>query len=373
MLRYLTAGESHGKALVAILEGMPAGLKIEEDFINTELSRRQRGYGRGKRMEIEQDRIEIISGLRKSKTIGSPIALLIKNRDYSIERLNSLTKPRPGHADLAGALKYGFDDVRNVLERASARETAVRVAVGASCKILLDEFGIEVMSHVLCIGGIEAHLFGISLEELKRRSRRSPVGCADENAAKLMMKRIETMRERGDSLGGTFEVIAKNVPPGLGTYAQSDLRLDSRIAGALVSIHGVKGAEIGNALIGARVPGSQFHDEIFYRKGKGFYRKTNNAGGIEGGVSNGEIILARAFMKPISTLSSPLSSVDIKTKKQFKASVERHDICAVPAAGVIGEAVLAFEIAKAMREKFAGDSVLEMKRNYHGYLRQLAK
>ncbi len=342
MLRFLSAGESHGEALVGILEGMPAGLKIDVSDINKDLKRRQEGYGRGKRMQIEHDYAKILSGLMKGATIGSPIAMLIENKDFSIDKLPAVKNPRPGHADLAGILKYGFKDARCVLERASARETAVRVGIGAICKILLAELDIKILSRVLMIGGAKSE--------------------------KSMKEKIDEARKSKDTLGGIFEVIAKGVPAGLGSCAHYDRRLDASLAEAIMSMPAIKAVEIGNAIECAGKQGSKVHDEIFYSKEKNIYRKTNNAGGIEGGMSNGEDIIVRGYMKPISTLMDGLNTIDIDTKKQVKASTERSDVCAVPAAGVVGEAVLAFVIAKVFLEKFGGDSVAEVKRNYKGYI-----
>ena len=342
MLRFLTAGESHGEALTGILEGMPSGLKIDTGDINKDLERRQEGYGRGARMQIESDQVKILSGLMKGETIGSPIAIFIENKDFSIDKLPAVKNPRPGHADMTGILKYGFKDARCVLERASARETAARVGIGAICKILLAEFNINILSRVLMIGGVKSE--------------------------KLMKEKIDEVAKSKNTLGGIFEVIIKGVPPGLGSYAHWDRRLDAGIAQAIMSIPAVKAVEIGNAIECSAKLGSEVHDEIFYSKEKGIYRKTNNAGGVEGGMSNGEDIIAAGYMKPISTLMSGLNTIDIDTKKQVKASTERSDVCAVSAAGVVGEAVLAFVIARAFLEKFGGDSIVEIKRNYKGYI-----
>ncbi|MCM8795398.1 MAG: chorismate synthase [Candidatus Omnitrophica bacterium] len=347
MLRYLSAGESHGKAILAILEGMPAGLKVEVARINQELRRRQSGFGRGKRMEMEKDRVEILSGLKAAKTLGSPIALLIKNKDFKIEQLPKVNSPRPGHADLAGALKYGFTDIRNVLERASARSTVATVAIGAVCKIFLDEFRIKISSRVLTVGG-----------ETKRRA---------------MQKKIKEAILKKDTVGGIFEVVAKGVPCGLGSYVHPDRRLDSRLAKEIIAIPGIKAIEIGLGFGYAKSFGSEVHDEIFYNKTKGYFRKTNNAGGIEGGVSNGEDIIIRACMKPISTLLNPLKSVNILSKKPHPASVERSDICVVEAAGVIAESCLAFCIAEAILEKFGADTLSEIKHAYQFYLQRIKK
>ncbi len=345
MLRYLTAGESHGKALVAVLEGMPAGLKIDSARINLELKRRQQGIGRGKRMQIEEDKAEILSGLKKGITLGSPLALLIKNKDSSIEKLPKLICPRPGHADLAGLLKYGFTDARNVLERASARETASRVGIGAICKIFLEEFKLRISSKVLSIGGESTHL--------------------------EMIKKINQAIDNKDTLGGIFEVIVKDAPCGLGSYVQADRRLDGRIAQAVMSIPGVKGVDIGMGFGYADKFGSAAHDAIYYAKDKGYFHKTNNAGGIEGGISNGEDIIIRACMKPISTLLEPLDSVNIITKKPVKASIQRSDICVVQSAGVIGESVCAYVLADTFLEKFGSDSLSDIRDNYYNYLKRL--
>lgn len=396
MLRYLTGGESHGSCITAILEGIPAGLRINKELIDEELRRRQSGYGRGKRMKIEADEVEVISGLRGGETLGSPLTLLIKNKDWENWRVlmdpfsplenpekedksvhsvtGKLTRPRPGHADLAGAIKYNHRDLRNTLERSSARETAARVAVGAIAKILLKEFGIEVISQVVEIGKIKAHTADLTVEKIRRQRDKSKLSCPDRTAEKLMIEEIEKAEKAGDSLGGVFEVMATNIPVGLGSHVHWDEKLDGRLAQALMSIQAIKGVEIGLGFETARRPGSKVHDEIFYQeqrvKGEkqGFYRKTNNAGGIEGGITNGELVIIRAAMKPIPTLKTPLRSVDLITKESVEAAVERADICAVPAAAVVGEAVVAFDIAKAMQEKFGGDSLGEMKRNYETYM-----
>ena len=373
MLRYLTSGESHGKCMLTILDGVPAGLRVDKRAIDTELSRRMLGFGRGKRMSIESDTVEILSGLRRSETIGSPIALMVKNVDQSIDKLPIVLEPRPGHADLVGALKYDLKDVRSVLERASARETVARVGVGAVCKLLLAEFGIRIASHVTMIGGVESKAKGLGFSQIVTMAERSPLRCADPHASGLMCKAIEDAMNEGDTLGGIFEVRIDGVPPGLGSYAQWDRRIDARLAGAVMSIQAVKGVSFGIGFEAARRSGSMIHDEIFYAKKQGFFRKTNNAGGIEGGMTNGEEIILQAVMKPISTLKKPLASVNIRTKKPIKATVERSDVCAVPAAGVIGEGACAIELANAMIEKFGGDSLGEMKRNYKGYLEQIKK
>jgi len=384
MLRYLTAGESHGRCLIGIIEGIPSGLTIFENDINKELNRRQRGFGRGRRMEIEEDRVEILSGIRWGKTLGSPIALMVQNRDWpNWEKAMSVspdfkgsslpvTRPRPGHADLSGAIKYGHKDMRDVLERASARETAMRVAIGAIAKKLLEEFGIKIISHVIEIGGVKADIMvhgfkGLSIEDIEAMADASDVRCADPSASKRMIDKIKEAMDNGDSLGGIFEIIVSRPPAGLGSHIQWDKRMDGRLARAIMSIHAIKGVEIGIGFEASRRFGSEVHDEIFYN-GSRFYRKTNNAGGIEGGMSNGEDIVLRAVMKPIPTLRRPLRSVDFITKEPFEASYERSDVCAVPSAGIIGEAMVALELADAMIEKFGGDSIEEMKRNYEGYI-----
>ncbi|MDH4227429.1 MAG: chorismate synthase [Deltaproteobacteria bacterium] len=395
MLRYLTSGESHGKCLVATIEGMPSGLSLSASDVNADLARRQGGYGRGGRQKIEKDTVEYISGVRHGSTLGSPLAMLIENRDWAnwSEKMASgpvkgaveaVTKPRPGHADLAGAMKYFFTDVRNVLERSSARETAARVAVGAVAKKLLKEFGIEVYSYVTSIGGVECSWKKLSSrpDALHEAAEGSEVRCPDAAASKKMIGRIDEVRKAGDSLGGTFEVVITGAPPGLGSHVHWDRKLDAMLAMALMSIQAIKGVQVGMGFKAALTPGSRVHDEIMYRKaqkkrgwwpaGKAFFRPTNNAGGIEGGMSNGEDIRVSAAMKPIPTLYKPLRSVDMITKKPYEASIERSDICAVPAASVVAEAVSAFTIAAAFVEKFGGDSVKELSRNYEGYLKQLS-
>ncbi len=383
MLRFLTAGESHGELLMGVIEGVPAGLLIRVTDIDRDLARRQAGYGRGNRMKIEKDSVKIYTGVRWGRTLGSPIGLMIRNKDWENWRdkmspdtmfLNSadpVTRPRPGHADLAGVLKYNMSDIRNILERSSARETAMRVAVGSVAKRLLEEFGIDVVSHVLSIGGVTTKVPKISVQELKKRIETSELRCADPEAEKRMKRKIDEARQSGDSLGGVIEIVVTGVPAGLGSHAQWDRKLDGKLAAALMSIQAIKGVEVGAGFGTANRPGSMVHDEIFWSKKEGFYRKTNMAGGIEGGISNGEPILLRAAMKPIPTLMKPLRSVDIASKKPFKASVERSDVCAVPAAGVVAEAAVAFEIASAMIEKFGGDSIDEMRRNHHWYTRYL--
>ena len=383
MLRYLTAGESHGELLMGIIEGMPAGLLIRITDIDNDLARRQGGYGRGGRMKIEKDTVKIFSGVRWGKTLGGPIGLIVRNKDWDNWRakmspdpafLNTaepVTRPRPGHADLAGALKYGMTDIRNVLERSSARETAMRVAVGAVTKRLLDEFGITITSQVIAIGGVYARGEKMSLKEIRKRAEASELRCADNHAEKRMKLKIDEASRAGDSLGGIFEIIVSGAPVGLGSHVHWDRKLDGRLAAAIMSIQAMKGVEIGSGFGVANRPGSKVHDEIFWGPKGGFFRKTNHAGGIEGGMSNGEDIILRAAMKPIPTLMKPLRSVDMENKKPFKAAVERSDVCAVPAAAVVGEAVSAFEIASALIEKFGGDSLDEMKRNYEQYRKYL--
>ena len=373
MLRYLTSGESHGKCMLTILDGLPAGLLVDKRLIDAELSRRMFGYGRGKRMSIESDKVSILSGLRRNRTIGSPIALLIDNADQSIDRLPAVVNPRPGHADLAGALKYNTKDARDILERASARETAARVASGALAKIFLKEFGINVTSHVIRIGRIEAKTRGLGARQIETLASKSQVRCADPVATRLMLREIDEACASGDSLGGVFEIIISGAPAGLGSHAQWDRKMDARLAMALVSIQAIKAVSFGMGFAVASVRGSMVHDGIFFNGSKGFFRKTNNAGGIEGGMTNGEDIIIQAAMKPISTLRKPMSSVNMRTKKAVTASVERSDVCAVPAAGVVGEDVSALEVAGAFIEKFGGDSIVEMKRNFDGYIKQIRK
>ncbi len=372
MLRYLSAGESHGKCLSAIIEGLPSGLKLDEEFINGELKRRQAGYGRGPRSKgIENDKVEFLSGIRNSFTLGSPLALTIKNKDCSLDKLCAISKPRPGHADLAGALKYNQDDIRNILERASARETAIRTAVGAIAKTFLSHFQVGVVSHVIALGGVDAHTKGLQLEDIIRKAENSELRCADKTAEKLMKEEISKIEHEGDTLGGVFEVIISGVCPGVGSFTHYDRKLDAILAGALMSIQAIKGVEVGLGFEVAKKAGSRVHDEIFYNKKNGFFRKSNNAGGIEGGMSNGEPIIMRCAMKPIPTLKKALESVDIKSKEKFKAQVERSDITAVPAASVVAEAAVAFELARLFLEKFGGDSVGETTRNHKSYIEQI--
>ncbi len=380
MLRYLTAGESHGQALTSIVEGLPSGVPLTEDYINIQLARRQGGYGRGGRMQIEKDTARITAGVRGGLTTGGPVCLVVENRDWANwsetmspgtearigDRL--VTKPRPGHADLAGAIKYNHRDIRNVLERASARETAARVAAGTTGRALVEQFGIKITGHVIRIGKAAVPAGEPSPEEIREKSSRSELLCADPAAEEMMKQEIDRARKEGDSLGGVFEIVVTGLPVGLGSYAQYDRRLDGRLAQVVMSIQAVKGVEIGIGFKAGELPGSQVHDELFYDPARGFYRNTNRAGGLEGGITNGEPLVLRAVMKPIPTLYTPLRSVDLATKEPYEASIERSDICAVPAAAVVGEAVVAFEIARALVEKFGGDSLAEMKRNYDSYI-----
>jgi chorismate synthase len=371
MLRFLTSGESHGKCLVTILEGMVAGLEVKDEEIDFELARRQEGYGRGGRMTIEKDRVEILSGIRSHRTLGGPIALMVPNKDFKINELPVVKRPRPGHADLVGVLKYGRTDARDILERASARETTARVAVGAVCKIFLREFGVDVISHVVSIGGVTADTNRLSFDTLKKESMHSPMHCADKAATKKMMARVDDARQRKDTIGGIFEMVVKGLPVGLGSFVHYDRRLNAKLCAALMSIQAVKGVEVGLGFKVSEHLGREVHDEIFYDKKKGFYRKTNRAGGLEGGVTNGENLVLRAATKPYATLMSPLKSVNIQSKENEVATVERSDVTAVPACGVVGEAMIAFELANSFLEKFGGDSLTEVKRNYEGYLMQI--
>jgi chorismate synthase len=387
MLRYFTSGESHGEALVAFLSGLPAGLAVDQDFLDRDLWRRQQGYGRGGRMKIETDKAHILSGVHHGITIGSPIAVLLENKDWKNwqeslpvaegdpTKHKAVKSPRPGHADLAGALKYNFSEARYVLERASARESAARVAVGALAKLFLREFGIEVLSHVISVGSASLEN-EVSWEQIKTVANQNEIllSCADPDTEQRMKEEVDKVLRTGDSVGGVFEVVAHNVPPGLGTYAQWDERLDALLAAAVMSLQAVKAVEIGSGISAAASPGSRVHDEIGYEaksRYTKFSRAHNNAGGIEGGVSNGEEIRVRGYLKPISTLRRPLQSVDFATREPVKAAYERSDVCVVPAAGVAAEAMVALTLARAALEKFGGDSVLETKRNFEGYIEQL--
>jgi len=373
-MRYITAGESHGPQLTTIIEGVPAGLPLVADDINEELARRQKGYGRGRRMQIETDQVQIVSGVRHGETLGSPIALVVENRDFAHwtkimgaeplteqeekEMKRKVTKPRPGHADLNGAIKYGHRDMRNVLERSSARETTVRVAAGAVAKKVLAELGITVAGHVIEIGGVQAkEITYRSIEELKSITEASPVRCLDDEAGNQMMKAIDDAKANGDSIGGIVEVIVEGMPIGVGSYVHYDRKLDAKLAAAIMSINAFKGVEIGIGFEAAHRPGSEVHDEILWNEEHGYTRRTNNAGGLEGGMTTGMPIVVRGVMKPIPTLDKPLQSVDIDTKEPFTASIERSDSCAVPAASVVAEAVVAWELATALIEQFGLDRI----------------
>ncbi|GIN56543.1 chorismate synthase 1 [Lederbergia ruris] len=377
-MRYLTAGESHGPQLTTILEGVPAGLELTEEMINTELQRRQKGYGRGRRMQIEKDQIQITSGVRHGVTIGAPIALIVQNNDFKHWRKimgaapispeeqeevkRKITRPRPGHADLNGAIKYGHRDMRNVLERSSARETTVRVAAAAVAKRILAEVGVKVGGHVLEIGGIKAQKLHYStLEELQEKTEASPVRCLDEEAGEKMMQAIDDAKKQGDSIGGIVEVIVEGMPIGVGSHVQYDKKLEAKLAAAIMSINAFKGVEVGIGFEAAHRPGSQVHDEIQWTEEEGYTRRTNNAGGFEGGMTTGMPIVIRGVMKPIPTLYKPLESVDIDTKEPFKASIERSDSCAVPAASVVAEAVIAWELAVAVLDQFGHDRMDSLK------------
>ncbi len=385
MIRYLTAGESHGKGLTVILEGMPSGLQILPDAINKQLARRQGGYGRGGRMKIETDRVDITAGVRHGVTLGSPIALWVPNKDWQawnqemsaeeilgFESRKKVLCPRPGHADLSGGQKYQIRDLRNILERASARETTVRVAVGAVCREFLSTFHITIVGHVTCIGGVSISDNRPEWSEIEKLAEASPVRCIDSKVAEHMIQKIDDAKKRGDTVGGIFELAVLGLPVGLGSHVQWDRKLDGRLAQAILSIQAIKGVEFGLGFGEGMCFGSQAHDEIFYDKEKqNYFRKTNRSGGLEGGMTTGEPLVLRGVMKPIATLYSPLHSVSIDTKEDVEASVERSDTCAVPAAGVIAENVVAFEIARAFLEKFGGDSMVEIERNYRGYLEQV--
>ncbi|MGG0725225.1 chorismate synthase [Bacillus mycoides] len=373
-MRYITAGESHGPQLTTILEGVPAGLSLVANDINEELARRQKGYGRGRRMQIEKDQVQIVSGVRHGKTMGSPIALVVENRDFTHwtkvmgaeplteqeekEMKRQVTKPRPGHADLNGAIKYGHRDMRNVLERSSARETTVRVAAGAVAKKILAELGVQVAGHVVEIGGVQAeNITYNSIEELQSTTEVSPVRCLDEKAGKKMMQAIDDAKANGDSIGGIVEVVVEGMPIGVGSYVHYDRKLDAKLAAAIMSINAFKGVEIGIGFEAAHRPGSEVHDEILWDEVQGYRRKTNNAGGLEGGMTTGMPVVVRGVMKPIPTLYKPLQSIDIDTKEPFTASIERSDSCAVPVASVVAEAVVAWELATALIEQFGLDRI----------------
>jgi chorismate synthase len=383
-LRWSTAGESHGPELLAILEGIPAGLRLLAEDVDKDLARRQRGYGRGGRMKIETDRVRLNAGVRGGETLGGPIALAVTNRDFAnwAGRMgpepfaappDALTRPRPGHADLSGGLKYDRHDLRDILERASARETAARVAVGAVCRKLLGALGIDVFAHVVAIGRVEAAPSELSLEEIRSRSRASDLACADGAAEEAMRAAILETAHAGDTLGGVFEVIATGVPPGLGSHVQWDRKLDGRLAQALMCIHAIKGVEVGLGFEAARRRGSEVHDAIGYDPAaRAFTRPSNRAGGLEGGITNGMPVVCRAAMKPIATLKRALPSVDVRSKEIFEAAFERSDVCAVAAASVVGEAMVATTLAEALLEKFGGDSVRELTDNLAAYRRRLA-
>ena len=389
MLRFSTAGESHGEALVAQLSGLPAGLSVDLEFVNRELWRRQQGYGRGGRMKIERDSAHVLSGVRHGQTIGSPVAILLANNDWKnwIESLpvepgdpakhKRVASPRPGHADLAGAVKYNFPEARYVLERASARESAARVAVGALAKLLLRELGIEVLSHVIAVGSARLEK-PISWEAIRAVAEKDNIllSCGDPESEGRMKEQVDIALRTGDSVGGVFEVVAHGVPPGLGTYVNWDERLDTLLAGAVMSLQAVKAVEIGDAVEAAGSFGSAVHDEIGYERDRkdsftGFTRRSNHAGGLEGGVSNGEDIRIRGYLKPISTLRRPLESVDFASREPVKAAYERSDVCVVPAAGIAGESMGGLTLARCALEKFGGDSMLELRRNFEGYCQQL--
>lgn len=387
MLRFVTAGESHGETLVATLSGMPAGVPVDLDRINRDLWRRQQGYGRGGRMKIESDRAHVVSGVRHGNTIGSPIAVLLRNRDWknwtetlpvedyqgSDEHARPVNRPRPGHADLAGCIKYNYPEARYILERASARETAARVAMGGFAKLLLSEFGIEILSHVVAVGGVELQR-PATWEELRALATRDEVilNCIDPETEQRMKAAVDEAYATGDTRGGVFEVIVRGAPPGLGSHTSWNSKLDGRLAQAIVSMQAVKGAEIGSAALAAASPGSKVQDTIHYNKGqREFYRGSNRAGGLEGGITNGQDVVVRGYLKPISTLRRPLESVDLPTREPAMAAYERSDVAVVPAAGVIGEAMVALTVAGAFLEKFGGDSLGEIRRNYDGYLEQV--
>src|ERR1700687_3544848 len=386
MLKFTTAGESHGRALVAIVEGLPAGMPVDIEYINHELKRRQWGYGRGGRMKIEQDHVEILSGVRHGLTLGSPLSLMIENKDWANwpdlmasepreiapEKSRRVKRPRPGHADLPGGLKYDVRDLRNILERASARETAARVACGALAKQLLSQFGAEIRSHVIQLGGIPAKPLELTWETIAAISPDAPLSCAESVVQQSMIELIDQKRKEGDTLGGIFEVVARGIVPGLGSHTSWDLKLDGRLAQAVMSIPAVKAVAIGAGAEASSLPGSEVHDEIGYNdETKEFIRATNRAGALEGGVTKGEEVRVRGHLKPISTLRRALRSVDIDTKQEERAAFERSDITVVPAAGVIGEAMVALVLAHAMREKFGGDSLGEMKRTFEAYREKL--
>jgi chorismate synthase len=387
MLRFVTAGESHGQALVTWMSGLPAGVPVDLAFVDRELHRRQLGFGRGGRQRIEKDRADVLAGVRHGRTIGAPIAIRIENRDWpnwekalpvedvdgAEDARKTLTAPRPGHADLAGALKFNFHDARYVLERASARETAARVAAGALAKLLLREFGVKILSHTIGVGGVRLERRA-SWEEIEAvcENLESPLRCVDNQTEEKMKAQVDHALRAGDSVGGIFEVVARGLPPGLGSHAQWDEKLDGLLAQAMMSIQAVKGVEIGEGVAAASSPGSEVQDEISYAaKEKRFQRAANRAGGLEGGITNGEDVIVRGYLKPISTLRRSLFSADLVTKEPVKAAYERSDVCVVPAGGVAGEAMVAFVLAATFLEKFGGDSLEETRRNFDGYQQQL--
>jgi chorismate synthase len=385
-MRYLTAGESHGPQLTVIIEGLPSHLPFAKEKIDFELARRQEGYGRGRRMQIEKDQVKILSGVRFHKTTGAPVTLVIENRDFThwkkvmgVDPIpeeaekRRISRPRPGHADLNGAIKYNHRDLRDVLERSSARETAARVAVGAVARLILEECGIKLAGHVLRIGEANAERVDLPLEEMRRVAEESPVRCLDKNGEQAMMEAIDRAKKEGDSLGGIVEVVVEGVPVGLGSHVHWDRKLDGRIAQAVVSINAFKGVEFGLGFEAASRPGSEVHDEIMWSKEKGFYRATNRLGGFEGGMTTGEPIIVRGVMKPIPTLYKPLRSVEIDSKEPFEASIERSDSCAVPAACVVMENVVAWEIANALLEKFPADTMMELVEQVERYRERVAQ
>ena len=384
MIKFMTAGESHGPGLAGMIEGLPANLPISIEKINRELYRRQQGYGRGGRMKIETDKVEILSGLRFGKTLASPVSFIVRNKDWqnwqdemavdSGESQSPITRPRPGHADLSGALKYNFDDMRNVLERSSARETTTRVAIGSFCKQFLNEFNISIYSHVISIGNVQVDYDKINeillSDNINERADTSQVRILDSAKEEEMIEHIRTAKSKGDTLGGVIEIIIRNMPPGLGSYVHWDKKLDSLLSAALISIQAVKGVEFGAGFRASQLPGSEFHDEIYYENNR-FYRKTNRAGGIEGGMSTGDDIVIRIMKKPIPTLMKPLHSVDFKSKEEFFAHKERSDITAVPACSVIAEAVIAPVLANSLIEKFGGDTLSDIKGSYKAYMNRI--
>lgn len=387
MLRFVTAGESHGQALIAWVSGFPAGVPVEMEFVQREMHRRQLGYGRGGRQKIEKDTAEFLAGVRHGKTIGAPIALRVENRDWknwekvlpvedsegAEDLKKKLTAPRPGHADLAGSQKFNFHDARYILERASARETAARVAIGALAKLFLREFGTNVLSHSIAVGHVRLEREA-TWEEIVAicENLESPLRCVDKATEDRMVAEVDKVHRANDTVGGAFEVVARGLPPGVGTHVQWDEKLDAKIARAVMSIQAVKAVEIGTGFSNAASYGSEVQDEIRYDAArKRFSRPSNRAGGLEGGITNGEDVIVRGYLKPISTLRKPLVTADMNTKQEVKAAYERSDVCVVPAGGVVGEAMVSFELAAAMLEKFGGDSITETKRNFEGYLKQL--